>query len=190
MAKGWICLHREIQDSWIWNEEPYSKGQAWIDMLLTANHEDRKIYINGKLVTIKRGQFHTSIVKLADKWKWDRKKVARFLKCLEDDSMIGTNSGTKNGTTITIVNYSKFQDVGSKDGTNNGSNHGTKSGQKMDINNNNKQENNINNNTTPSSTFTPYKGMGQKSNSKKTMFHNIEQHDYDFAELEKRLLGR
>ena len=186
MGKGWISIHREIQDSWVWKDEPFSKGQAWVDMLLTANHEDKKIYINGKIVTIKRGQFHTSIVKLADRWQWNRKKVDRFLKCLENDSMIGTTRGTTRGTTITIVNYAKFQDAGTTNGTTDGTKNGTKSGQSRGINNN---DNNLNkdNNIAPRS-FTPYKGHGDKA--KPTMFHNGEQNKYDFAELERQLLER
>lgn len=194
--KGWICLYRDIQDSWVWKnneDECFSMGQAWIDMLLTANHEDRKILLNGKLVTIQRGQFHTSIVKLAEKWNWDRRKVSRFLDLLESDSMISRKSCTTDGTTITIVNYGKFQDRGTTDGTTHGTTNGTKDVQRMvqslPINNNDNNINNDNNKAAPAPRpFTPYKGYGDKP--KQTMFHNGEQNHYDFAELERQLLER
>ena len=201
--KGWICLYRDIQDNWVWEndkDEQFSRGQAWVDMLLTANHEDRKILLNGKLVTIQRGQFHTSIVKLADRWNWDRRKVKRFLELLQNDSMICTTSGTTDGTTITIVNYSKFQNRGTTDGTTHGTTDGTTDGtkdvqrtvQSMYINNNYNNINNDNNveqNAPPKTTFTPYKG-GYGGPNRKTAFHNIEQHDYDFEALEQELLER
>ena len=114
---GYIKLHRQIQDCWIWdNDEPYSKGQAWIDLLLMANHSDNKMYYEGNLTIVCRGQFLTSIYKLAERWKWDRKKVSKFLKLLENDEMVTTNR-TTHGTTITIVNWDKYQVQGSTNGT-------------------------------------------------------------------------
>lgn len=112
MSQGWILLHRQLQDCWIWKDEPFSKGQAWVDLLLLANHKERKILINGELKTIRKGQFHTSVLKLADRWMWSRGKTKRFLEILENDEMIVaeyTKGGTSNGTTITIVNYENFQ---------------------------------------------------------------------------------
>lgn len=117
MAKGYIKLHRAIKDCWIWNDnEPFTKGQAWIDLLLSANHADKKILFEGKLRTIHAGQFHTSILKLSDRWKWDRRKTTQFLKLLESDEMITTNS-TTHGTTINIVNWGKYQIECTTDGT-------------------------------------------------------------------------
>ena len=111
MNKGWICLHRQIQDCWIWNDEPYSKGQAWVDMLLSANHDEKKIRIGSQLVTIQSGQFHTSVLKLARKWQWSEKKVKRFLTLLESDNMI-ISEGSAHGTTLTIINYGIYQGEG------------------------------------------------------------------------------
>lgn len=124
MNKGWIKLHRAIQDCWIWNDEPFSKAQAWIDLLLLANHRDKKIGIDGKPVVISRGQFHTSINKLSDRWMWDRKKVMKFLDVLESDEMLYQKRTTK-GTTLTIANYEVYQDEGTTDGTAIGTTDGT-----------------------------------------------------------------
>ena len=111
MQRGWISIHRQIQDCWIWNDEPYSKGQSWVDLLLSANHEDKKIHIGNRLVTIHSGQFHTSILKLARRWKWSEKKVKRFLELLKSDNMI-EYEGCAHGTTLTIVNYEFYQNGG------------------------------------------------------------------------------
>lgn len=106
--KGYIYLERKIREHWVWDDKPFSMGQAWIDLILSANHEDREIYMNGRRVTIKRGQFVTSITKLAERWGWDRKKVRRFLDALKMDNSLSVN-GTTHGTTVTLIKYSVFQ---------------------------------------------------------------------------------
>lgn len=123
MQQGWICIHRKIRECFLWNEEPYDKAHAWIDLLLRANHNDKKMMMNGHIKVITRGQFHTSITLLAEQWKWSRNKVYRFLELLKSENMITLDSnkgGTSNGTTITIVNYDNYQDYDSIDGTSNG----------------------------------------------------------------------
>ena len=108
MANGYIYLQRKIQNCWIWQNESFSRGQAWIDLLLLAEWKDRKKRIGNELVTIKRGSFHLSILILADRWKWSRNRVRRFLEILEDDNMI-TTERTPHGTTVTIVKYEDYQ---------------------------------------------------------------------------------
>ena len=142
---GWISLHRQILDSWIWEDKPFSYGQAWTDMILVANHEDNNILFEGKIITIPRGAFHTSILKLADRYGWNRKKTTKFLDLLENQKMV-TTERTTHGTTITIVNYDKFQTLGTTDGTTNGTAQGTTKGQPRDTNNNVNNDNNIINN--------------------------------------------
>lgn len=110
-GKGWIKLNRDILDHWLWTEKPFDKKSAWIDLLLLANHQDAKYFVRGKLVKIKRGQYGTSAVKLASRWGWTRKKVIGFLRELEKDQMLIVE-GTSQGTTLTIVNYEKFQNQG------------------------------------------------------------------------------
>lgn len=111
MQQGWVSVHRKIYDNWLWDDKPFSKGQAWIDMLLLANHKEAKTMIDGKVVIIPRGSFHTSILKLSDRFGWERKKTTRFLNLLEQQKMVITKRSTR-GTTITIVNYGVYQDRG------------------------------------------------------------------------------
>ena len=75
-----------------------------------VNHEDKKVLIDGELKVIKRGQRITSINKLAKRWRWSRKKVTNFLQILEEDDMIILKKEQGKYTTITIVNYSFYQD--------------------------------------------------------------------------------
>lgn len=107
--KGFIALYRELSDHWLWDDKPFSRGQAWIDLLLTVNHTDKKIMFNGELTTIKRGQTITSIRQLCDRWGWSNNKVTRFLKILESEQMLTRKSDSKK-TVITIDNYGFWQD--------------------------------------------------------------------------------
>ena len=108
--KGWIKTYRQILDCWLWTDkEPYDKRSAWMYLLLTANHSDKKIMFNGELIVVKRGQILTSIRTLAEKWKWSYDKTLRFLRLIESDGMIEKESD-KFRTLITIVNYEVFQD--------------------------------------------------------------------------------
>lgn len=106
--KGWISLYRSIQDHWLWQEKPYDKAHAWLDLLLSANHQDKKIVFDSNLVDVKRGEFITSIRKLCERWGWSNSKVKKFLETLQLDGMITYKSDTKK-TTINIVNYNVYQ---------------------------------------------------------------------------------
>ena len=109
--KGWISLHRSLLDHWLWKEKPFSKASAWIDLLLSANHEDKKMLFDGNLITVKRGQQLTSIRKLSERWGWNRRTTRKFLFALESDGMVTVECTTR-CTTVTILNYGKYQDRG------------------------------------------------------------------------------
>lgn len=106
--EGWICVHRKICEHWLWQDKPFSRGQAFIDLLLLANHADNKTVMGNNLVQVRRGEFITSQEKLSTRWGWSRSKVARFLKLLEDDKMIEVKTDSKK-TVINIVNYLQYQ---------------------------------------------------------------------------------
>lgn len=108
--KGWIKLHRQIQEHWLWDEKrEFSKMEAWIDILLNVNHCDKKVLIDDQLIFVKRGQSINSQLTWAKRWKWTRSKVRRFLKLLESDSMIELNS-TNKSTILTVCKYDSYQD--------------------------------------------------------------------------------
>lgn len=148
--KGWIKLYRQLQECPMWYSERFSKGQAWVDLLLLANHKDKKILFNGEMIVIKRGQYLTSMVKLAEKWKWNRKTVSSYLNVLEKDKMI-TKLSDNSKTLITIENYEIYQctdeEYGQPIGQPIGQGYGQPIGQQMDnpldTNKNDKNDNNI-----------------------------------------------
>lgn len=110
MGKGYVSVHREIMDHWLWEEKPFSKGQAWIDLILQAKYKDEKFLYKGTLVDGKRGTVYRSVKSLAERWGWNRETATKFLNLLEADGMIAQNK-TKHHTTITLLNYGRFQDL-------------------------------------------------------------------------------
>ena len=153
MSKGWICLHRCIQDHWIWQDA--NRFKWWIDLLLRANNKDAKVLIDGSLMECKRGQFITSLGKLAEEWMVSRNTVRRFLDALESDTMIVRKS-THKLTQITICNYDSYQDVRTSDDTTDGQ----VTIQQTDTNNN------IDNTSTSRSISNSNREGGKKSQAK------------------------
>ena len=106
---GWIKLHRQIQECFLWRiKEPFDKRSAWIDLLLLMEHQNKNLMIDGKIETIKRGSYMLSIEKLCDRWMWSRNKVKRYLDVLEREHMIVTRR-TNKGTLVNVVNYCVYQ---------------------------------------------------------------------------------
>ena len=106
---GWIKIYRQITECAIWDtDEPFSQRDAWIDLLLMANHRDKEILIGRRPCIVKAGQRYTSIRKLSSRWRWGIKKTESYLKLLKKLKMI-TIKGDTRGTLISIVNYSDFQ---------------------------------------------------------------------------------
>lgn len=115
-GKSFVPIYRSLQDHWLWEDKPFSKGQAWVDLLMLANHKDKKRMLRGQMVTCKRGDVNTSMAELSKRWGWERGKVKRFLDLLQSDNMIVLNATTQR-TTITIENYSIYNGQSTTDAT-------------------------------------------------------------------------
>ena len=124
MNDGYIKLYRQIFENELWTEKPFSRAQAWIDLLLKANYTAKKCVIKGKSITIKRGQLLRAEDNLAEDWGWSRGKVRRFLSYLVKKGNISKN-GTALGTLITIENYETFQGERPERSTSDGTADGT-----------------------------------------------------------------
>ncbi|HFG2349414.1 TPA: DnaD domain protein [Staphylococcus aureus] len=106
---GWISIDRSIQNHWLFKEKrTFSKFEAWIYLLMEANHSKAKVPIGNQIVTVERGQRLTSILTLSDLFNWSRFKVKTFLHLLESDGMLEVKTTSKY-TLITIVNYDFYQ---------------------------------------------------------------------------------
>lgn len=109
MSKGWISVHRQLQDHWLWKDKPFSRGQAWLDILLLVNHEDNKTLLGNELIEVKRGERITSEYILGERWGWSRTKVRNFLELLEKENMIKNIKEGKKRTRLRVCNYNDYQ---------------------------------------------------------------------------------
>ncbi len=106
---GFQKIYRSIQTNWLWEDKPFSRGQAFIDLILLVNHSDNKTMVDGELVEVKRGSRITSLRKLGESWGWSPAKVKKFLEQLQKDNMIVYKCDNKK-TLVAIENYSVYQD--------------------------------------------------------------------------------
>lgn len=146
---NYIPVNRKLFEHILWCEErPFSKFEAWIDLMQRARFEDSeaKALIGGKLIKWNRGEVPVSLRFLADKWKWSKNKVDDYFKMLELDRMILKR--TQEGTSQTIVklcNYESYNvkvlSTGQQKGQR-GDNEGTVKGQRGDKSNKDNKENN------------------------------------------------
>ena len=107
---GWIKLHRKIREGPLWEEKPFDKARAWIDIILSANHEPNKFLLGNEMVSVDRGSFITSEHKLMERWGWSKSKVRAFLSLLENELMIVKKTDHKK-TTLEVLNYCIYQDT-------------------------------------------------------------------------------
>lgn len=108
---GWIKVDRKLLDNSIWTKEKFTKGQAWIDLLLLANHKDSRELYRGNMKDFKKGNVYRSIDWLSKRWRWTWRTTERYLKMLEKEQMLSIKC-TKHDTTITIVNWEFYQGKG------------------------------------------------------------------------------
>lgn len=111
MAEGFIKLYRQLQEHKLWLAEPFTKGQAWVDLILMVNHKKGQWFNGATHEEIDRGCIITSEVKLAERWKWSRKKVRNFLEMLSKAQMLEQNKNSKR-TYLKIIQYCVWQDTG------------------------------------------------------------------------------
>ena len=130
----------------------FSKFEAWIDILLSVNHREGKVLIDYSVETVNRGEFITSEVKLANKWNWDRKTVRKFLTLLQQEEMI-LKSSTKRWTSITVINWDKYQLDGQEVGQEIGQEVGQDRDRGLDTNKNDKNDKNDKKNNISSKVF-------------------------------------
>ena len=103
-------IDRKLIDGEFWLSEPFTKPQAWVDLIGLANYGDVKRVEGDQIVTYARGQVVTSERTLAARWKWSREKVRNYLAALASDDM-ATTKKTGKRIIITLENYRFYQDT-------------------------------------------------------------------------------
>ena len=211
---GWIKVNRKLISHWLWEEKPFSPGQAWVDLLMIVSYDKNQNSAIG--TSCSKGEVRISLSALSDRWGWGRKKTTLFLKRLEKEKMVTIESNKKD-TTIKIVNYSKYQSKdektsntksnGTSNGTTLGTTLGTTQGTSKSLVNTERNgalghesgtSNGTSNGTTNGTQYSISNNLVSKKNNKEVInnkyiykplkqnrFNEFEQHDYDFAAIEK-----
>lgn len=108
MSRGWFHVWRKAfdRDDWLkpTKRNPASYTHAWLDICQMAQYEDYE-HVGERL---RRGEFIASVRSFGARWKWSKSAVSRFLKRLENASMIGTVRGTPQGTIYLVVKYNIY----------------------------------------------------------------------------------
>ena len=134
-CNGFITLHRKIKDSAIWSDS--QAVHLWVHLLLKANHADNSFILNGKLITVKRGQTITGRRRLCDETGIPESKIQRLLKLFETLRMIEQQANNKNRL-ISITNYHSYQS-----GEQQANNRRTTGEQLVNTNNNDNNDNKL-----------------------------------------------
>jgi len=133
---GWIKLYRSLAESDLWKSDRFTKAQAWVDLIIGANHKKGSFWVRGIEVKLERGQIGWSQLTMSKRWGWSRGKVSRFIKWLENDSKIKQQTKQQITTIITLVNYEKYQ----SDNTTDKSTDGQQTDNRRNTNKNDKNE--------------------------------------------------
>lgn len=110
MAKiaKYITISRDITDNELWSDMPFARGQAWVDLLISANFSDQTIWVKGRPIDVKRGQTIMAMKTMEKRWGWSNRKVSLFFSHLERTGKIAYQK-TNVTTFTTILNYDKYQ---------------------------------------------------------------------------------
>jgi len=106
---GFVLLHRSIMDNPWYMKKPFTKNEAWIDIILLTNHSDSFIDKRGVIIDVARGECGWSISALEHRWGWSDTKVKKFLENLEKMEQIKVVKVGKVTTKIKVLNYEKYQ---------------------------------------------------------------------------------
>ena len=140
---GYIKYYRKSIEDEMYFKEPFTKWQAWMDLITLALWKDEAFFIRGIRIVGKRGCVYKSQKTLCERWMWSRTKVLRFLSYLSDVNKIELKTIQRNSRLIgciSIVNYEKYQSNDTTDDTTNDTTNDTTEQKEKEI-----------------SPFTPYK---------------------------------
>jgi DNA replication protein DnaD len=109
-----------------------------VDLLLLANHSENSFRVRGNLVFVSRGEVARSEDSLAQRWKWSRNKVRRFIAELsEKTAQQIEQQKSPILSKIRIINYNLYQSNDKDDTTDD-----TTERQQKDTNKNDKNDKN------------------------------------------------
>ena len=144
-AGGYIKIWRKIRSHWTWlKPRVFSEFEAWIDLIMMAAGKEYEVNYRGDLVKLKRGELIIAERVLAERWKWNRKRVHRMSQRLIENGEIRVQKRDHRFTIIIIAKYGTYNPLKHDGGTTEGTTGGTTGGttERPYINKSNKESNN------------------------------------------------
>lgn len=114
MQSGWIKMRRNERELFPLSDPKYSRFEAWLDIVCHANWSPKE----WQGILIDKGSFCTSQEKLAERWKWSKWAVKRFLDALKKAQLIRYSTATHpqlGRTIVEVLNYDRFQGLDTPD---------------------------------------------------------------------------
>jgi len=114
---GYFMISRKLKESWLHpsiEDRKFTKYEAWIWIIENARFIcSNQQLLNGKLITIPRGYFSTTVNHLSKIFGWNERTTEKFLQLLETDGKIKRFKVNpkimKSYTLIKVNNYNAYQ---------------------------------------------------------------------------------
>lgn len=135
---GYVSVYRSVLNNPFWLSEKFTRGQAWVDLLLLAKYKDGFFYKRDIMVNYKRGDVTEGIINLSKRWKWSRNKTQKFINDLEKEQQVKQHRSHVI-TIISVCNYNVYQTKKTTDETT----IDTTAGQQQDTHNKDNKDNNV-----------------------------------------------
>ena len=111
---GWIKIHRSIWDN-PWMYKPYVYD-IWSYILCHVNYQPAEVIFEGKRITLNPGQGLFKLREMSVLFKIPLTSLHRIINLLKNETQIETQTSPRN-TVITVVNWQKYQMIGTQSGT-------------------------------------------------------------------------
>lgn len=109
--KGVYGVARSIWDCDAFMKQKFTQREAWLWLVGAAVWKQASVNLDGRRVTLERGEFAFSLRFLAKKWKWSKDGVSRFFLLLKNEDMIRDTA--RDGVKVYLIaKYNEFQVVG------------------------------------------------------------------------------
>lgn len=113
---GWVRLHRSVWKSDDFRPASFSDREAFLWSVCEAAHKPTLRWFNGTQIGLERGEFVTSLRKLAEACGWSEKRARGFTERMtksgnwtQRKAGMGAQSKHPHATVITIHNFEKYQ---------------------------------------------------------------------------------
>lgn len=109
-AESYIVIPRTIfRKDAFGKDDPFSKREAFIDLVQMASHVDADVVVSGCKYHIARGQVAVSKNYLSARWGWSYDRVRRYLAHLKDAGWCDNQVSRQSSQPITIITISDYE---------------------------------------------------------------------------------